>query len=214
MNNKQKRGELFLIFIIFSIFGSFYEQLLSFITCLIHRNQFIWIRNSSLILGYFRPVYGLGALLYTIFLKKRYSLLKNFLLSSLIGGSLEYIVSFLQELIFKTVTWDYSNKILNIGGRTTLIFAFFWGILGIIYIKYIYPYISKFIKKVPFFIKEPVIIVLIIFLTYNTSLSFSILLRQRLRNDGYFPLTKIGKLYDIKFNDAYLDRKFPFFINK
>ena len=44
-------------------------------------------------------------------------------------GGFEYLCSFLQQVMFGTVSWEYSDSALNIGGRTNLMYSFsggFW----------------------------------------------------------------------------------------
>ena len=46
-------------------------------------------------------------------------------------------------MLFGTVSWDYSGTPFNIDGRTNLMFALIWGTLGLIWIKEIYPAMSR-----------------------------------------------------------------------
>ena len=43
----------------------------------------------------------------------------------------------------------YSYMPFNIDGRTNLLFMFFWGIVALVWFKFIYPPFSKFIEKIP-----------------------------------------------------------------
>lgn len=45
--------------------------------------------------------------------------------------------------------WDYFNIPLNINGRTTLPFMVFWGLGGMVLMKLVYPFVSKWIEKIP-----------------------------------------------------------------
>ena len=79
-------------------------------------------------------------------LKKMYGKLdKNIFIyigSFLVGGVFEWFCSFFQELIFGTVSWSYGKDSLGIFERTSLIYCFFWGFLGVLWVRVIYPYLS------------------------------------------------------------------------
>ena len=55
----------------------------------------------------------------------------------------------LLEVIFNTKYWDYSDRKLNIKGRVCLLNSIYWGILGIVFIKFIHPGIEKIITEIP-----------------------------------------------------------------
>jgi uncharacterized membrane protein len=65
-----------------------------------------------------RPLYGVGAVACTLLL---HSSIKEpiliFLWCMLICSVVEYFASFVMEKAFGTVTWDYSDKLLNLHGR-------------------------------------------------------------------------------------------------
>lgn len=66
----------------------------------------------------------------------------------LIGSAIEYIVSFLVEIIMNTRWWDYSDRILNVNGRICLLYSMFWGILTIVLVKKFNPQIDKIVAKI------------------------------------------------------------------
>ena len=83
-----------------------------------------------MIYGPISPVYGAGAVLFTVLLlSKPKSNFKTFLEGALIGGIFEYGISFLQETFLHTISWDYSDAFLNINGRTTIPYMIVWGLL-------------------------------------------------------------------------------------
>ena len=56
-------------------------------------------------------------------------------------------MSFICEKIYHFKWWDYSNYLLNINGRTCLFFTVLWGILGVLLIKYINPFLLRKINE-------------------------------------------------------------------
>lgn len=53
------------------------------------------------------------------------------------------------ELVFKTKYWDYSKNKFNIQGRVCLLNSFYWGILGIVFMRVIHPIVESFVVKIP-----------------------------------------------------------------
>lgn len=66
----------------------------------------------------------------------------------LVGSIVEYIISYLGEVIFKVNWWDYSNNFLNINGRICFTFSLFWGLLALYLIRHFNPIIDKLIDKI------------------------------------------------------------------
>lgn len=71
------------------------------------------------------------------------NILLLFAMSIIILTIWEYIVGYFLEKTFHTKYWDYSNHKINLHGRICLTNSIFWGILGIIFIYYIHPFIQK-----------------------------------------------------------------------
>lgn len=105
--------------------------------------------NTGFLKGPFCPIYGVGAIIMIVLLngfKHNYILL--FIISFFVLSFWEYIVGYFLEKIFHTKYWDYSNHKFNIRGRVCLTNSICWGILGILFIKYIHPFISSKIGQI------------------------------------------------------------------
>ena len=105
--------------------------------------------NTGFLRGPFCPIYGFGAIIMFIFLES----LQNkpiilFIVSVIVLTAWEYIVGVLLEKIFKTKYWDYSEHKFNFQGRICLTNSIYWGILGIVFIKYIHPFMQNMVSKV------------------------------------------------------------------
>lgn len=97
------------------------------------------------------PIYGTGALILMIYLdksKSNNSYIKLFILFTIIFSFFEYIVGFALDALFAARWWDYSDSTYNLNGRITLLNSFFWGIITILFVRFIYPLIQKFKEKV------------------------------------------------------------------
>ena len=202
--------KMFLIFSLFSIFGAYYEQILNFCKAYVLNGSIFWQRRSGVFYGPFSPVYGLGAVLIIYLLgRKKYSDGKIFCYGALLGGALEYSISYLQEVFTHTVSWDYSHHFLNIQGRTTIPFMLFWGLLSFILVKWVYPFLSQMIEAIPNRLGNFFYVSLVIFLSFDMLISWSALIRGTLRQENHPPISSVGKFYDKTFPDSYLQEKFP-----
>lgn len=136
----QEIYKLLLFFIIYSFLG----WLLETVAKSIEQKKFI---NSGFLVGPLCPIYGFGAFIMLIFLdrfKENYLLL--FFMGMVILTAWEYLVGIILEKAFKTKYWDYSNYKINFQGRICLVHSTIWGILGVIFIRFIHPYVIEFIN--------------------------------------------------------------------
>ena len=107
------------------------------------------IINTGFLKGPFCPIYGVGAIIMLLFLK-RFSdnLTVLFIVSVVVLTIWEYLVGVLLEKLFHTKYWDYSKNKFNFQGRICLTNSIFWGILGVVFVKYIHPAIENLIEKI------------------------------------------------------------------
>ena len=202
--------KLFFIFVIGSIIGVLYEEILNTVKIYLATGDIVWELRRGVIYGPFNPLYGLGAVLVVYLLvRPNYSNIKTFIYGGLLGGIIEYSISLLQEIFTHTTSWDYSNHFLNIGGRTTIPFLIAWGIFTLIFAKIIYPYLSKWIEKIPINIGNIVFYILLIFLIIDMFISWTALFRGAMRKSDIEPITPIGRLYDRVYPDSVLSKHFP-----
>ena len=129
--------------ILFLIIYSFVGWLLESTYIALYQKKLI---NSGFLYGPFCPIYGFGSLiLIYIFKYLQYNIFLIFITSILIMSLWEYFIGWLMELIFQMKWWDYSNRFFNIKGRICLLNSFFWGILSLLLIKGLHPFIEKLI---------------------------------------------------------------------
>lgn len=92
------------------------------------------------------PIYGFGAILIILSMS---SISKYWYLVLILGilltSLLEYITSFLMELIFHMRWWDYSKRKFNINGRVCLRNSLMFGALVMLVIYLIHPLVLKLI---------------------------------------------------------------------
>ena len=63
----------------------------------------------------------------------------------IVGSIVEYLVSWIGEMLLGVKWWDYSNMPLNINGRICVYFSIFWGFLALYLIASFNPRIDKLI---------------------------------------------------------------------
>ena len=167
--------------------------------------------RSSVIYGPFSIVWGAGGVLLTILLQKiakkddRYAFIAGFV----IGGVYEYMCSAFTELVLGTTFWDYSNEPFNIGGRTHLTFCLYWGILALVWVKFLYPFLSRQIEKIPPIAGKILTWIMVVFMTCNALLSGVSVLRYVERREGTSPGSAIEVFLDTHYDDALIETIYP-----
>ncbi len=190
-------------FIIGSIIGTLYEEILTFF------KHGVWENRSSVIIGPFNPLYGVGFVVAILLFHNVKNPIKLLLLGAFFGGAFEYAASWAQEFFTGSISWNYNNLPLNINGRTTVLYSLFWGLFILGAIKILYPFLSKWIERIPYSLGVKITRVFIIFLSLNMFVSYSMLIRQGARAKGIEPYTPLGEFYDRVFTDEYIADLFP-----
>ena len=131
-------------FVLYAFLGWVCEDLY----CGIPAKKFI---NRGFFYGPYCPIYGVGALLvlYPLLFVKDYPILV-FVLGVIITSTLEYITSWVMEILFKTRWWDYSERFMNINGRVCLLNSTLFGIMSIVVVYIIHPVIQDIVMDIPF----------------------------------------------------------------
>ncbi len=109
------------------------------------------IINTGFLIGPFCPIYGFGAIIMILFLNRfENNIILLFFISFIVLSIWEYVVGVLLEKLFKTKYWDYSKNRFNLKGRVCLTNSLAWGILGVLFIRYIHPFIQHLIGYVDY----------------------------------------------------------------
>lgn len=138
--------------------------------------------RAGMLWGPFSPIYGFGAGFMTILLNRlwRSNWVLIFFSSALIGGVFEYCSSWFMEVAFGIKAWDYTGEWLSIGGRTSGKYMVFWGIMGLAWIKFVLPYLLKFINLIPWKVRYSLTAVVFVLLFIDgmmTLMAFDCLVR-------------------------------------
>lgn len=124
-------------FLLYSILGHLFETIINLFSG----------GESGILYGFWTPIYGIGVL--TIlgydywFHQKKHPYLALFFASSITLSFFEWIGGNFLEQYADEVLWDYSSLPLSFGRYVSLEIAFVWGILSVIFVKYIHPFFQK-----------------------------------------------------------------------
>lgn len=207
---KEELIKLFWIFVVVSILGCIMET----IVCLVQLGHFEV--RQGVIYGPFIPVYGAGAVLFYLLVPKitgattdnakEINSIKIFLYTMILGGLTEYLFSYAQECLFGTVSWEYGALRFNLNGRTSLLHCIYWGLGGILFIKWIYPHTEKWGQFENINKKAKIAtIFFFIFMIFNMLISMLAGYRQLERTRNIEANTKLERFLDKHYPDSVMD---------
>ena len=190
------------------ILGAFLGDIVETVFCLVTTGRLM--SRSSLVFGPFSIVWGLACALLTWILYRyrdksdRYI----FVFGTVLGGAYEYVCSVFTEMAFGTVFWDYSEIPFNLGGRINLLYCFFWGIAAVVWMKGVYPFLSRWIEKLPARMGKVVCSVLLVLLAADMLVSALALARYSERQAGKAEQTAVGQALDEFFPDGFIEKRY------
>lgn len=132
-----------------------------------------------------------------------------FILSMFVGGGLEFLMSYLQEFVTGTISWQFQQQPFNLYGRTSLLQSFYWGVLGLLWVKKIDPFISMFIEKMRH--KRGILAtwILVIFMIFNLTISFMAVNRWDQRINNIPTKIAVGEFLDKTYPNNVLYEIYP-----
>ena len=198
----QKLTKIFWIFLIGSILGYGIEMIVG----LVQNGHFV--SRQGLLFGPFIQVYGVGLVAYYLVISniRKKSYIKIFFITMLLGGIVEYLFSYFQETWFGTISWDYSNLLFNIHGRTSLLHCLYWGIGGVLFVRFILPLIrslNEWCKNTNF---RFITAFLVLFITFDIVMSGMAGSRQLERKNNIAANGYIDNFFDEYYPDEKLEQ--------
>lgn len=194
------------MFLIGSVVGFVIETLF----CLVRYG--VLESRQGMLYGPFSQIYGFGAILLAAVLLplKAHGTARVFFGSMVLGGLYEAGASFIQEKAFHTVSWTYSGyQIPLLGGRTSLLYMFFWGILGVAFMQWIYPRMIGIIQKVPIRPKRVLTWWIVVMMGADLLLSGVVVHRWAARSEGKAAVTIVDRWIDGHYTDELLYEIYP-----
>ncbi len=199
-----------LIFVIGCVFGTFWEEIMCLVKNFYTTGTWQWVSRRGLLYGPFSPVYGLGAvLIYFVFYRTKLGLVPCFIGGAILGGAIEIVLNILQEQMFGTVSWDYSDRFLNIaGGRTTIPYMLVWGLLVAIFSYYVMPWLDRLYEGLSGRAMNWICVGLAVFLILDIGISLVASLRQGMRRAGNPADTPIEMFLDEVYDDERMKKTY------
>lgn len=164
--------------------------------------------RRGLVYGPFNLLYGAGAVFLTLALYKyrNRGRMWSFGGGFLVGSVLEYTCSWAQEALLGSRSWDYSEMPFNLNGRICLTYSIFWGVLGILWMKDLYPRMAKWILKIPNNIGKVLTCALAVFLAFDVVVSCVAVGRWSQRLEGVPASGAFWERVDERFPDERMER--------
>lgn len=188
--------------------GSFAGVVVEMLWCLL-TNGYLESR-AGLVYGPFNLLYGVGAVTLSVCLFRYRNRSSGFSFAGgmIVGSVVEYVCSWGQELLFGSTSWDYSNLPFNLNGRICLLYSVFWGILGVLWMKNLYPRLARWILKLPNRLGKAFTVAMAVFLVVNGVVTLLAVDRWSERIAGEPAVTAADRLFDEHFPDARMERVF------
>ena len=164
--------------------GSFLGVVVEVIWCLVIHGYIE--SRTALVYGPFNPLYGVGAVALTLALY-RYRNRGPWL-------------SFLSGMLVGSAGAD---------GCSFLLYSIFWGVLGVLWIKRLYPLMAKWILKIPNRVGKALTWVVFAFFVLNAAVTCLALARWIQRMDDIPPQNAFMEFVDERFTDERMERIFP-----
>ncbi len=185
--------------------GSFAGVIVEMLWCLVTKGYVE--SRSGLVYGPFNLLYGVGAAALSLCLYRfrNRGWWISFLGGMVIGSVVEYVCSWGQEIVFGSRSWDYSQMPFNINGRICLLYSIFWGVLGVLWIKNIYPRMAKGILKIPNRVGKIITWALTVFLCFDACVSAVTIFRWTQRTAGIAPANAFWEYVDERFPDERME---------
>ena len=132
-------------FVIYFYIYSFLGWIVDVLICLISDGV---LENRGFLFEPICPMYGFAALILLVTLSsKKKNTIIDFIKAIIICTVFEYMTSLVLEVIFHIRWWDYSKEYFNLKGRVCFAASIFWGMLSVLFIREIHPFIKRKVKK-------------------------------------------------------------------
>lgn len=168
--------------------------------------------RAGLVWGPFSPIYGAGAVILTLFLNRFYHThnLVIFLIAMVVGSCIEYATSWGMEFFWGAIAWDYSGTFGSIDGRTNFAFGMMWGLLGLVWVRLIMPFLKRVFEHID---SRKVLVRIItaamsVFMAVDITVTVLALDREGQRAQGVPANTWSQQFFDEHFPDSFMQARF------
>ncbi len=205
------RSELISYPILFWVFllGSVIGYLLEGIWCVLRLGH--WESHSSTVWGPFCIVYGLGAVAMhclSVWMHGKNQPIR-FCAFALAGTAVEFVSGVFQEICFGTYSWDYSHMYLSIGGKISLGMTLLWGFLGLVFMRWVFPFLTKLLSFAMGKGWQIACKVCTLLMCINLLVTGAVLARWESRNQGSLPSNFVEQAIDRHWDDNWMQKRYP-----
>ena len=179
---------IYIVFWLYSFLGWLMETTL----VSLQSKKFI---NRGFFMGPYCPIYGTGGVLLLVLSPYKDSPFLVFILSIVICSVIEYLTSYILEMIYKVRWWDYSNRMFNLNGRVCLFNSICFGLLGMLMVSFLNPVFLNIITSLNNTALIIIALTILIITLIDMSITFSIMfdIRKTIINLKEKTITSIFK---------------------
>lgn len=166
--------------------------------------------RAGLLWGPFSPIYGCGAVLVTVCLNRLWKAnpFLIFCASAVIGGAFEYCTSWFMEVAFGITAWDYTGQWLSIDGRTSGKYMFFWGLIGVVWVRFLLPRMLALINRIPWKVRYSLTAVCAVLMVIDIVFTLMALGCWYGRMAGQVQDSPVAMWFGEHFGDSYMADRF------
>ena len=144
--------------------------------------------NRGFLNGPVCPVYGFGVLSVFALLNtiqgsgRQMSDGMIFVFGIVLATAVELVAGWLLDVCFHARWWDYSNKKFNINGRICLTNLLFFGLMGLVMVYLVNPFLIDILNKIDPILLKCVVSILLVLFILDLFVSFSV--TSKIKNVG------------------------------
>lgn len=192
------------LFLLVSFLGLFGETVVSFIV------DGHWESRAGFVAGPFSPIYGVGAVLFTVFVNplRSRSSIALFLSSALVGGLFEYIAGWFFEWRYGIVAWSYASQPMNFHGHTCVGMMVVWGLIGVAWVLWALPRAVALVDRIPEDMRHTLTSIAFALIMADASCTLLAFDCWFLRTSGFEPVDVVQQFFATCFNDDFMSSRF------
>ncbi len=195
---------LVMIFLLTSLVGLLSETIVSFVI------DGRWESRVGLVIGPLSPIYGVGAVLFTVFLNplRAKPALVLFLVAALVGGVVEYFTGWFFETRYGIVAWSYAGQPLNFHGHTCIGIMMVWGVIGLAWVLWALPHAIALVEHIPEGARRPLTAFLFVLIVADAACTLLAFDCWYLRASGVEPTDAIQQFFATHFDNSFMASRF------
>lgn len=128
---------------------------------------------------------------------------------TLVGTVFEFLCGYLGEHLLEVTFWDYSGMPLHIGKYINLPFCMVWGLIGVLWVRKVYPLLKQKLEKPVRGSGRLAVNLFLMFMIVSQLFTGTALLRMHARQEGEAAESRMAQVLDTCFTDQMLQAYFP-----